>query len=343
MATLDPLDSHVRPPSSRRNLNTEHFAGFSVRSRADLRQAYAFARSLARAPSPEPAPRGHRLVWVRGSAFASSLLASAEDAFAVLGRHTECQLVLPDDPFVALRHVLVRSVALPSGGVALRILDLHTQQGFTLADGSRQTSIFAEGPVAIGLGEYAVVALPPEDPRDPLPEELPVAQIETPAALREQLAALEKAMSPYRANARPPNRTSRITLMPRLVMVGEPLPPNVARLTSGGRYSLTLVRGERQASVALTEEDLQRGVLVGRSEKCHSEDLRRITDINVSRAHVLVLREGPVVYAYDLASTQGTYSAHGAAVRRAVLPDSGAALVLGRGAEAVRLFWRGTP
>jgi hypothetical protein len=277
-------------------------------------------------------------VWVRGTAFACTPLVAAEDAFAIVGRHTQCGVVLPDDPFVALRHVLVRSIALPAGGVALRVLDLHTGIGFSLPDGSRHTSIFAEGPIAIALGEYALVALPTETNDDQLPGEMPPPVVATPSAVRDQLNVLAQAMSPYRVNARPVNRMSRITLMPSPVMVGEPMPQNLGRLANGGRYGLTLARRGRSATVMVSEEDLSRGIVIGRSEKCHAEMLRRITDENTSRVHILVLREGPVVYAYDLASTQGTY-VHGAPARRVVLFE-GATLTLGRGDNAVRLHWQ---
>lgn len=267
------------------------------------------------------------------------MLVAADEAFAVVGRHTQCSVVLPDDPFVALRHVLVRSIALPSGGVALRMLDLHTGMGFVLPDGSTRTAIFAEGPIAVGVGEYALVALPTESKGDELPGEMPAPVVDMPSAVRDQLQALAVAMSPYRVNARPVNRTSRITLMPSPVMVGEPLPPSLDRLSSGGRHALTLVRGGRSATVQITEEDLARGVVIGRSEKCHAEMLRRITDENTSRVHVLVLREGTTIYAYDLASTQGTY-VNGMPARRVVLAADGAAVTLGRGDNAVRLFWQ---
>ena len=114
----------------------------------NLREAYQFARGLGQ--MQRETTNGHRIVWVRGTTFAASSL--VENAFAVVGRHTQCGVVLADDPFVALRHLLVRSIALPSGGLALRVFDLHTDIGFVLPDGSRQTSIFAEGPVAIGVG-----------------------------------------------------------------------------------------------------------------------------------------------------------------------------------------------
>ncbi len=302
----------------------------------DLRKAYELARGVVRM-QPE-ARQGHRLVWARGTSFASTTLASSEDAVAVVGRHTQCSVVLGDDPFVALRHVLVRSIVLPSGGLALRVFDLHTSLGFFLPDGSRHTSIFAEGPIAIGIGEYALVALPNETNEDPLPPQLPEPVVDTPPEVRQELEVIAQAMSPYRVNARPPLRTSRITLMSRPVMVGVPLPQSLGRLV-GGRYSLTLARAGRSATVTVSDEDLVRGVMIGRSEKCHSEELRRITDVNTSRAHVLIVREGPLVHAYDLASTQGTYSC-GEAVRRVVLAEPEMVLTLGRGDNAVKLFWR---
>ena len=336
---LERLDSHVRPSGFRANVNTEMSP--QVRQRPpDLREAYAFARGVARMqPDLLGGRAGHRFFWVRGAAFGACTVLAQSDAFVIVGRHTQCGIVLPDDPFVALRHLLVRSIALPSGGAAVRILDLHTQLGFLLPDGSRQTSIFAEGPVAIGVGEYALVGLPTESRDDQLPNELPRPQVDTPAAVRDQIAAMEKAMSPYRANARPDsNRSSRITLMPRLVMIGEPLPPRLGRLAGGGKWAITLEREGRSATISLSEEDLAGGVLIGRSEKCHSETLRRITDNNTSRVHVLVMREGAHVVAYDLASTQGTYQ-NNLPARRTDLADTGTLLTLGRGDKAVRFFW----
>jgi hypothetical protein len=255
-------------------------------------------------------------------------LAAHPDAFAILGRHTQCGLVL-DDPAVALRHLLVRSVSLPSGALALRLLDLHSDRAFTLPDGSSQRSIFAEGPVAVGIGSMCIVGLPTDAP---LPAILPPPEVHDP--VHDQSAG----MGPYRRNARPAY-TTRITLMPRLLMLGEPLPPRLSRLVNGGRWAITLERNGRHATQSVSEEDLAGGVVIGRSEKCHAEALRRITDTNTSRVHVLVLREPDGVYAYDLASTHGMFVG-GHLARRVPLPDTGAVLTLGRGDRAVRLSWR---
>ena len=346
MAMLQELDSHVRSPGFRHDEATQCLAGVASRPFVDLRHAYTFARGVARIGAEDPAARasasasapGHRLVWVRGAAFGCAALAAAEQAFTVVGRHSQCGVVLREDPFVALRHVLVRSIVLPAGGVALRVLDLHTGMGFVLPDGSQRTSIFAEGPIAVAVGEYALIALPNESKGDELPGEMPAPVVETPPAVRDEVQALAAAMSPYRVSARPLNRTSRITLMSSPVMVGEPLPPSLGRLAAGGQHALTLARGDRSATVMITEEDLARGVILGRSDKCHTEMLRRLTDENTSRVHILVLREGPVVYAYDLASTQGTY-VNRMPTRRVLLADGGTMISLGRGHDAVRLLW----
>ena len=69
--------------------------------------------------------------------------------------------------------------------------------------------------------------------------------------------------------------------------------------------------------------------------------LRRITDESTSRVHILVQRESGIVYAYDLASTQGTFL-YGEPVRRVILFDN-ATLTLGRGDNAVRMHWQPQP
>ena len=79
MAKLHTLDSHVRPPNFRRNADTELFQGYNPSSTTDLRQAYAFARGLAKMQPTPDAQRGpgHRIVWVRGGSFASVTLGIA--------------------------------------------------------------------------------------------------------------------------------------------------------------------------------------------------------------------------------------------------------------------------
>ncbi len=319
----------MRPASGgSSNRNTEVFVGPQPAPAVDLRAAYAVARGAALL-QPDSGAVGHRLVSVHRSSFACSFLPARAEAFAVVGRHTECDVRLRDDPFVALRHVLVRSIALPSGTAALRVLDLHTASGFAAFGAGTQTAVFAEGPIAIGVGAYALVAFPNDG--GSLPETLPSVEMKTPTLVSEQLEALAEAMSPYRVNARQCMRSSRITLMPSAVMAFESGPS----VPSGSSFAVTLARGGRQATVVIGEEHLARGILIGRSEKCHCEELRRVTAKGTSRVHVLLQREGEHVFAYDLASTQGTFlGSH--RVRRVAL-TIGTVLDLGRGEANVRM------
>ncbi|MBX3227129.1 MAG: FHA domain-containing protein [Labilithrix sp.] len=331
------MDSHVRAPHPRGNVKTECFPEAPApRLIPDLRAAYAFARGVVKSsPDTLGGRSGHRIVFIRKAAFGGVPLVAHPDAFVVVGRHSQCGLVLHDDPFVSLRHLLVRSVGLPSGKVALRLLDLHTDMGFTLADGSRQSSVFAEGPVAVGLGEYAIVALPNESEDDELPNDLPTPVVEE--------LPPRPAGNPYREPAprsKGSNRLSRITLMPMSVVLGSQVPAaNLGNLTSSSRWAVTLERKGHTATVSVTAQDLVGGVVIGRSEKCISENLRRITDSCTSRLHVLFLREGEKVHAFDLASTHGI-SVEGTVVRHLEVSDHGAVLLLGSGDTAVRCFWR---
>ena len=338
------MESHVRPvlapaPPFAGNLATRALGG-RLPAPVDLRAAYAFARSLV-ALLPPVDRAGHRLVWVRGASYASSFVAAAPEAFVVVGRHAACDVCLIEDPFVALRHLLLRSVPLPSGGLALRVFDLHTGTGFVLEDGSLQSSMLAEGPVAFAVGEFAVVALPVGVEEGPLPEELPRVEHEASRIARDQLEALARAMSPYRASPRRDGRRSRVTGLPMPVVVGAPNAPGEAR-GSAGRFAISLRRAGIEASHTLTEEDLARGVILGRSERCASEALRRVTEAGTSRVHLLLVREGAEIHAYDLASTQGTFLG-AARVRRARLPERGSTmLLLGTTSARVLLTWRAT-
>ena len=293
-------------------------------------RAWGLAVAAHRVLAPPTAP-GHRLYWMAGGCFASRDLPSAAGSFLVVGRHTHCDVVLPDDRSVALRHVLIRSFLLDDGCPMLSVLDLRTHDGFELSDGTRQRSIFARGPLVMAIGAYSLVALPSDTaPTDGLP-----------AHVREPLAA-----HPYRAgpahlaaySVARPSFVSRITLMPAASDLAEwagGLPDGPG---SSWTYELTLRTQGRRARVRLSRADLEAGVLVGRSERCTDGGLRAVLSGAISRAHLLLLRERSGCMAYDVASTQGTFHAD-RPVRCVALSDWGTSLQLSR-TDSVRLDFR---
>jgi hypothetical protein len=286
-----------------------------------LDEAYARARAL---PTPPMTMAGVRLVWSRGDEVGSFDLPASSSAFAVIGRHTKCDVVLAADPAVALRHLLVRAIRLEDETVAVRVLDLKTGLGFHLDDDVERRSLVASGPLAMRVGRYAIIALPSGGTN---PEQRPVAEVidapRLPAA----------GASPW---------TTRVTTLP-----AAPLLEDIARdVAAPGHARVTLRRGPAWATVDLTEENLDAGVLVGRADRCEPK-LRAAMTASVSRTHVLLLREQGDVHAFDLASTQGLYVGdvrpgedreRRRPVRRVRLPDRGGTLRLAS-VDPVLLEW----
>jgi hypothetical protein len=95
---------------------------------------------------------------------------------------------------------------------------------------------------------------------------------------------------------------------------------------------LELAAGGASESYVLHETDVDRGVLIGRYERCAfgAEDER------LSRVHLLIVRDGGEIWAVDTASSNGTTAA-GEPIRQHRLGDTTELLLGGR----VHLRWRG--
>jgi hypothetical protein len=257
-----------------------------------------------------------RLVWWRGNELGWRDLRADPNAYVVIGRHTQCDLVLPADPAVALRHLLVRATTLDDGTPALRVLDLRTGLGFFLDDDVERRSLVATGVLAMRVGRYALVALPANVE---LPERRPAPEI------------LESTRPPVRGTSTGGFRTSVTNLPPA------PRLDDIARgAASPGRSRVTLHRGEEWASIDLPDTALDAGVLVGRADRCETR-LRTVMTESISRVHLLLLRERGAVHAFDAASMQGTWLDE-ERVRRVRLPDQGCTLRLAS-KDPVTLEW----
>ena len=301
--------SHISIVDRQPNANTRLAAPGPHIDPEDLDAAYARARALDAPRLPDAV----RLVWMKGTELGFLDLRATRDAFAVVGRHSVCDVVLAGDPALALRHLLVRAVTLEDGSIATRILDLKTGQGFHLDDDAQRRALVASGPVALRLGRYALVALPPGE----LPEARPATSI------------LDAPCMPV---ARAPGYVTRVTTLPPAPMLED-----IARdVASAGVARITLRHGTAWASVDVSEAALDAGVLVGRADRCETRLRPALTD-GISRTHLLLLREHGVVHAFDVASTQGVY-ADDKAVMRVRMPDTGGTLRLGTSAP-VMLEW----
>jgi hypothetical protein len=345
--TIQPRNANTRLPVELmdRSDDLPHVdAGFDAAPRLapeTLFAAYETARArLATVPAQAP---GFRLFWARGREM-GWLDLSRGGGHAVVGRHDRCDLVLPDDPELSLRHLIATPVSL-SDGVALRMLDLRTRVPFYLDDPTPRRSLVASGPVVVRLGRYCVGAWPIEPGIDG------VLRVEAPE--RPRSIVVESPSLPASAAPSPPSAPSvpRITVMPHSIPIVEVAgarsrqPYRQAAPVTGPRWRateqpcaiVTLSGAGGCATVELTQAELERGVLIGRHERCHGDPLRTVLDTNISRGHLVLLRQHDGTEAFDLSSTQGTYVER-RAVRRIRL-ENGATLVLSTG-RPVTLEWR---
>lgn len=291
------------------------------------RQAWAIAVATD-AERPRRSARGYRIYAVGGDGVSGRDLTAHDGAFLVLGRHTCCDLVIDRDPTASLRHLLLR-LQPDEGAFALRVLDLRTQTGFCLHDGTTRRAILVRGPVLLRVGSYWIAALTNEG----------ASGAEPPASVYELGA------HPYRDA--PPARPGRTYERPRLLSRVTVLPPASSLGDAPGRgplaseYVLELDSADGVARVGVLRDELERGVFVGRSERCPDPRLRALLPRSISRVHLLIVRAGERVVAYDVASTQGT-RVEGRRIRFAVLDDGGTDLLLGH-EPPVLLRWRVRP
>jgi FHA domain len=252
--------------------------------------------------------------------------------FAVIGRHDRCDLSLGHDPALSLRHSLL-GVRTSGGEMRVRLLDLQSGSGFFTEEGQRCEALSADGPVFVRTGGYHLFLLPTgglwpiawaataEDTWKTIPERV-YRDCRVPA--RGAPAPLHR--GPGRAGSSSRSVITQMVHPPGMLRsfrppVGERGPP-------AAEIELDSLTGHE--SFAVHEAELERGLLVGRYERCQLGS----RDDKMSRVHLLIIRDGDEVWAIDTASTNGT-TANGQPVRR-VKMDGGAALLL---AEAIALRW----
>ena len=289
-----------------RNANTCHVELSPVRSEkldAALELAWRTVDAV-----PRPACPGVHVFRVRGQEVSVRFLPASRGEYMVIGRHEGCDLRLRGDSTVSLRHLLARAIQLADGTQALRLIDLGTQRPFQLPDGTMHRALVATGPFVIGLGDYAIGGIPAD------------------------AGAYRTHGRPYRASAiveasdRLPNssspptsglRRSRITLMP-----GSRFVTHVPAWRDQVYARLTLARGPHITSTVVGESTLEHGVLIGRAPRCIGQGFSDVLTNNISRVHLMILRDPHGVVALDLCSTQGTFSRAGRVRAVPLRPES---------------------
>jgi pSer/pThr/pTyr-binding forkhead associated (FHA) protein len=229
-------------------------------------------------------------------------------AHLIIGRHERCDFVLSRDNDVSLRHVLVRATRGESGQTQLRAIDLRSRVGLLSEDGRRCEAIASRGPLFLHVASYVVFLLPTgpsvrpwtRDPDDTW-----------------------RGFSPRSQEILPPPQPLKSRAAPA---------PDAVRLATITITSSSPQAGDLTSTHAVWSDQLERGILVGRDDRCSHGGL---DEGNLSRVHLVLLSVDDEVWAIDTASTNGTRVHEGPQFRQLLL--SGATeLVL---ADALSLRW----
>jgi len=231
-----------------------------------------------------------------------------------IGRHTQCGLRLPQRD-VSLRHL----VALVTDG-ATRLWDLKSGQPFRTEDGAACAAVIAEGPLFVTVGSYVVMFVPKRAVGAGIWPDTASAGWD--ALVPRQFLDRRDAPPPGERTPRAPSWSREDSVaarsISRVTRVGAPALLGAEAVLRGPVWAELAV--EDDAGVAkhkLSAEQVDRGVLLGRSSRCQ---VGLDTDDTLSRVHILVVRVGDEVWAIDTASTNGT-SRNGASIEAVVLRD----------------------
>ncbi|MEO7328282.1 MAG: FHA domain-containing protein [Minicystis sp.] len=303
-------------------------------TRETMRAVYARARDLL--PDETPARetvQGYRLLRSLDGNVSWVDIRIGGEGYAVLGSHDRCDLVLPSDQAIWLRHLIATCVRLDDGSVALRLIDLKTDVPFFLEDDAPQWSVTASGPFAVRIGRHVVCGFPIGPTAEEAPRDLGglsgrtqhVGPLDGSTRVRATVESLSLPNVGEARSQRLHDEPFTVTPSAPVSQIQELLGPNA----SPNHVRVTLERGGMGASVEISVEALDAGVLLGRALNCFDGGLRRIFCDAVSRAHVLLLRDHDDVYAFDLCTTNGTRVA-GKRIRRLKLSNEGSVVELGK-------------
>lgn len=226
----------------------------------------------------------------------------------VLGRHTACAVSVPASAAeVSLRHAVVCTRAVSFSSLRARIFDLRTQFGFADETGRDLRGVTIDGTSFFRFGDLFVLALVTgEDPAlhrsaeeayDALPERVFVdAQQVSPTDGRVRL------VHPHVRTVGDGEctfvRSQLAVLPPEADLLGPDEEPEgeIHVTTSAGRHYM------REVGRAA----LSRGLLFGRYDRCDVGLSRGSNEL--SRVHMLLVRDHGELLAIDTASSNGCYS-----------------------------------
>ena len=229
-------------------------------------------------------------------------------AHLILGRHERCDVVLSRDTEVSLRHLLLRATRGPHGQIHLRAIDLRSRVGLLSEDGKRCEAIASKGALFLQVASYVLLLLPTGPGVRPWTNDADETW---------------RGFAPRNQEILPPPQPLKSRAAPSAAAV---------RLASITISSNSPQAGDLTSTHAVWSDQLERGILVGRDDRCSHGGLE---EGNLSRVHLVLLSVDEEVWAIDTASTNGSRVQGGPAFRQLLLSGDTQVVL----ADALALRW----
>lgn len=342
------------------NFQTEYAIFDAPRPGPSFRELFVHHYARIRQRCADIGQPGLVMVATRGRHLAGMLWLAAKvhtANAAIIGRHNISDLYLDGDDSLSLRHlaVILSPLAARADELRFRVVDLRTRSAFQDEQGRSFEALAAEGPVFLRCGDYALLCLITGDPTSwpasaedawaCIPERVYLEANEAePDRWQRMRRWMWRWSAPGKARAHGTriagpvvHRSAAITQVQPLA---GPARAHASHLAEGEDVLGTLrlrTRGEVR-HLRVGRAALQRGILLGRYDRCDMGGHHMLTSDRLSRVHLLVTDVGGRVYAIDTASTNGT-QVHGHSSRYdlRILPlERDLELNLGRGAVLLR-------
>ena len=231
----------------------------------------------------------------------------------ILGRHSSAEVFLPSDPGLSLRHLAVilhRRRA--SSAVRFRVLDLRTSCGFEDEQGRKLEALACEGPLMVRCASFVVMMFPAGGPSAPWPEGADEAWARIPERVYLDARAPDPEAAPredrweWRAAGEPvlvdPGAITLVPSFPGPVFASRDL-----AASDPPRGELLVSSPAGKAALRLGVHAAERGVLLGRYDRCDTAGFPVLSDSSLSRVHALVIELDGALYAVDTASKNGCW------------------------------------
>jgi len=225
----------------------------------------------------------------------------------IIGRHSECDLIIPSSHIsVSLRHLVVVVRKTPDEDVQFQVIDLSTGKGFCCEDTDAHRSVLSNGSMFVRMGTVHLMFL-----TTPVLFSGAETAKEAYHCLPERVVLEQESHTLSGLNPGRHPSSLVVPVDPEKTSIRSSVGPVLGAADLCGREeaplgAISYRSGRNRVVRPVGAAALKRGILLGRYDRCHFGPSSDEQDSQVSRVHILLIRDAEETLVIDTASTNGT-------------------------------------